>query len=149
VEAGSTAHVRALSYAWFSLNIIGGHFLVPVLLVTFLSSKAKRDATLINFGITLILTSVINCLLSVIKWSLLTPPTTDAPIPRLYANEYVGPEPSKGLCIFQAAGFGASAPTFVPSLLWPVIQALSTLSRSIGGQSLPWPWSSKYGQKPS
>ena len=62
---------------------------------------------------------------------------TDTPISRLYANEYLGPEPSKGLCILQAAGFGASAPTFVPSLLWPVvIQALSTLSRSIGGRSL-------------
>jgi len=68
VEADSTTtHVRALFYAWFSLNIIGGHFLVPVLVTTFLFSKAKRDATLINFGIILILTSVINCLLSVIK----------------------------------------------------------------------------------
>lgn len=69
MEADSTTphHVRALFYAWFSLNIIGGHFMVPVLLVTFLFSKAKRDATLINFGITLVLTSVINCLLLVIK----------------------------------------------------------------------------------
>jgi hypothetical protein len=58
---------RALFDAWFSLNIIGGHLLVPVLVITFLFSEAKRDATLINFGITLILTSVINCLLSVIK----------------------------------------------------------------------------------
>ena len=41
--------------------------MVPVLVVTFIFSKAKRDATLINFGITLVLTSVINCLLSVIE----------------------------------------------------------------------------------
>lgn len=69
MEAGSTTppHVRALFYAWFSLSIIGGHFMVPVLVVTFIFSKAKRDATLINFGITLVLTSVINCLLSVIE----------------------------------------------------------------------------------
>jgi len=59
--------VRALFYALFSLNIIGGHFLIPVLVITFLFSKAKCDATLINFGIILMLTSVINCLLSVIQ----------------------------------------------------------------------------------
>jgi hypothetical protein len=67
VDSTTSPNVRALFYAWFSLNIIGGHFMVPALIVTFLTSKAKRDATLINFGITLILTSVINCLLSVIK----------------------------------------------------------------------------------
>jgi hypothetical protein len=67
-EAASTAppHVRALLDAWFSFHIIGGHFLVPVLITTFLFSKAKRDATLINFGITIILSSITNCLLSVI-----------------------------------------------------------------------------------
>ncbi|KAI0269457.1 hypothetical protein BGY98DRAFT_307056 [Russula aff. rugulosa BPL654] len=108
-------HVRALFYAWFSLNIIGGHFMVPVLLVTFLFSKAKRDATLINFGITLVLTSVINCLL-------------------LYANEYLGPEPSKGLCIFQAAGFGASAPTWAAAALTLVVQIRSRVEL----KSVPW-----------
>jgi len=55
--------VHALFDAWFSLNIIGGHFLVPILILTFLLSKAKRDATLINFAIILVLTSIINCLL--------------------------------------------------------------------------------------
>lgn len=107
-NTGSTTppDVRALFYAWFSLNIIAGHFLVPVLVITFLFSKAKRDATLINFGIILILTSIINCLL-------------------LYTSEYLGPEPSKGLCIFQAAGFGASAPTWAVAALTLVVQIRS------------------------
>ena len=59
-----SSHVRALFDVWFSFHIVGGHFLVPVLIVTFLVSKAKRDATLINFGIMLSLSSVFNCLLS-------------------------------------------------------------------------------------
>ncbi|KAN0125707.1 hypothetical protein V8E52_000914 [Russula decolorans] len=108
-------HVRALFDAWFSLNIIGGHFLVPVLVITFLFSKAKRDATLINFGIILILTSFINCLL-------------------LYTSEYLGPEPSKGLCIFQAAGFGASAPTWAIAALTLVVQIRSKVEL----KTAPW-----------
>jgi hypothetical protein len=65
-DSTTPPHVRALLDAWFLLNIIGGHFLVPILILTFLLSKAKRDATLINIGIILVLTSIINCLLSVI-----------------------------------------------------------------------------------
>jgi hypothetical protein len=57
-------HVRVLLDIWFSIHIVGGHFLIPVLLVTFLFSKAKRDATLVNLGITLSASSVLNCLLS-------------------------------------------------------------------------------------
>jgi len=60
-----SSHVRTLFDVWHSFHIVGGHFLVPVLVVTFLFSKAKRDATLINLGIILSLTSVFNCLLSV------------------------------------------------------------------------------------
>jgi hypothetical protein len=113
-EVASTAplNVRALLDAWFSFHIIGGHFLVPVLITTFLFSKAKRDATLINFGITIILSSITNCLLSVMPCVIPRPPTY-APVSRLYAHEYLGPEPNKTLCIFQAAAFGASAPMFV------------------------------------
>jgi len=58
--------MQVLLDIWFSFHIAGGHFLIPVLLVTFLLSKAKRDATLINLGITLSLSSVFNCLLSVL-----------------------------------------------------------------------------------
>ncbi|KAI0295238.1 hypothetical protein BC826DRAFT_909416 [Russula brevipes] len=86
MQASSTAspHVRVLIEVWFSFQIIGGHFLVPVLIATFLLTKAKRDATLINLGVTLTLSSIFNCLL-------------------LYADQYVGPEPNRRLCIFQAA----------------------------------------------
>ncbi|KAF8483721.1 hypothetical protein DFH94DRAFT_321978 [Russula ochroleuca] len=105
---GSTAppHARALLDVWFSFHIIGGHFLVPVLITTFLFSKARRDATLINFGITIILSSITNCLL-------------------LYAHEYLGPEPNKTLCIFQAAAFGASAPMWSVAALTLVLQIRS------------------------
>ena len=126
-------NVRALLDAWFTFQILGGHVLVPVLVVTFLFSKAKRDATLINFGFTLILSSIANCLLSVIPLCSTTS-AIYAPVSRLYAHEYLGPEPNKSLCIFQAAAFGASAPMFVLSLSRLIYQTLLTLSCPQGGQ---------------
>ncbi|KAI9452810.1 hypothetical protein F5148DRAFT_496358 [Russula earlei] len=81
---------------------------MPVLIVTFLFSKARRDATLINLGITIMLSSICNCLL-------------------LYAHEYLGPEPNKRLCIFQAAAFGANAPMCAVAALTLVIQIRSRL----------------------
>jgi len=60
------SHVQVFLDIWFSFHIVGGHFLIPVLLVTFLLSKAKRDVTLVNLGVTLSLSSVCNCLLSVL-----------------------------------------------------------------------------------
>jgi hypothetical protein len=60
----ASSHVPVLLDIWLSIHIVGGHFLIPVLLVTFLLSKAKRDATLVNLGITLSASSVLNCLLS-------------------------------------------------------------------------------------
>ncbi|KAI0250030.1 hypothetical protein BJV78DRAFT_616409 [Lactifluus subvellereus] len=107
-DASSTVshHLRVLLDVWFSFHIVGGHFLVPALLVTFLFSKARRDATLINLGATLMLSSIGSCLL-------------------LYTNEYLGPEPKKGLCIFQAAIFGASAPMWSIAALTLVLQVRS------------------------
>jgi hypothetical protein len=70
------AHVPVLLDIWFSFHIVGGHFLIPVLLVTFLLSKARRDVTLINLGITLSLSSVFNCLLSVLPRPPPFPPLT-------------------------------------------------------------------------
>ena len=129
-------NVHALLDIWFSFQIIGGHFLVPVLVVTFLFSKAKRDATLMNFGFTLILSSINNCLLSVIPLCSTTS-TIHEPVSRLYAHEYLGPEPNKNLCIFQAAGFSASAPMFVLSLFRLINRARLTLFRPQGGQLPP------------
>ena len=76
MEASSTdlPHLRALFDIYFSFHIVGGHVLIPVLLVTFLLSKAKRDATLINLGMTLMLSSIFSCLLSVVPRVLLLPP---------------------------------------------------------------------------
>jgi hypothetical protein len=137
VETGGAGppNVRALLDTWFTFHILGGHFLVPLLVVTFLFSKAKRDATLINFGFTLILSSIANCLLSVIPLCLTTS-AIYAPVSRLYTHEYLGPEPNKRLCIFQAAAFGASAPMFVLSLFRLIHRPLLTLS-SQGGQLPP------------
>ena len=128
--------MRALLDTWLSFQIIGGHFLVPILVVTFLFSKAKRDATLINFGFTLILCSINNCLLSVIPLCYTTS-TNHESVSRLYAHEYLGPEPNKSLCIFQAAAFGASAPMFVLSLSRLINWARLTHSRSQGCQLSP------------
>jgi hypothetical protein len=85
---------------------------------------------------TLILSSITNCLLSVVPLCS-TSSATHAPVFRFYAHEYLGPEPNKSLCIFQAAAFGASAPMLVLSLFWLIRRAPLTLSRSQGGQSPP------------
>jgi hypothetical protein len=130
MQASSTAspHVRVLIDVWFSFQIIGGHVLVPILIATFLLTKAKRDATLINLGVTLTLSSIFNCLLSVVPR---VPPQaiTHPPDSRLYADQYVGPEPNRRLCIFQAAAFGASAPMFVPALT-PLFSAFNAFTFS-------------------
>ncbi|KAI0302314.1 hypothetical protein B0F90DRAFT_204909 [Multifurca ochricompacta] len=103
-SGSSDSHVRLILNIWFTFQIIGGHFLTPLLLITFLFSKAKRDATLFSLGVTLVLSSICNCLL-------------------LYTNQYLGPEPNKVLCIFQAACFGASAPMLsvaTMALVWQI-----------------------------
>ncbi|KAH9965477.1 hypothetical protein BC827DRAFT_859959 [Russula dissimulans] len=111
-DAGSSVqhvqHVRVLFAVWFSFQIVGGHFLIPILIVTFLLRKARRDATLINFGMTITLTSISNCLL-------------------LYTHQYLGPEPNKTLCIVQAATFGASAPMCSVATLTTVVQIRSRM----------------------
>lgn len=62
----SPSAARVLIDIWITFQTVGGHFLTPILIATFLFSKAKRDSTLINLGLTFVLTSVFNCLLSVV-----------------------------------------------------------------------------------
>lgn len=54
-----------------------------------------------------------------------------------YMHMNTGPEPNNRLYIIQAAAFDPSAPIFVLSLFRLIHEALSTLSRSLGGQLLP------------
>ncbi|KAI0319263.1 hypothetical protein OF83DRAFT_1170343 [Amylostereum chailletii] len=94
--------------AWFTLNIIGGHFLLPILVATFLFTKARRDVTLINLLITMILTSVFSCLL-------------------LYTGEYMGTPPNKSLCLFQAATVNAGPPMWSTAIVVFVLYIWSSI----------------------
>ncbi|KAI0262171.1 hypothetical protein BC834DRAFT_845160 [Gloeopeniophorella convolvens] len=116
-----TPYVRTLLDLWFTFHIVGGHFLIPVLLATFLFSQAKRDAALINLGLTFSLMSVFNCLL-------------------LYANQYVGPEPNKTLCIFQAAAFDAGPPMWGAAIFALVVQVWTKVEAVFGKERKPLRW---------
>ncbi|KAH9976123.1 hypothetical protein BGW80DRAFT_1291502 [Lactifluus volemus] len=101
-----THHLQVLFDVWFGFHIAGSQVLLPILLATFMFTKARRDATLINLGAALMLSSICNCLL-------------------LYTNEYLGPEPKKPLCVLQAAGFGASGPMWSVAALTLILQIRS------------------------
>lgn len=111
----SPSAARVLIDIWITFQTVGGHFLTPILIATFLFSKAKRDSTLINLGLTFVLTSVFNCLL-------------------FYTNQYYGPEPNKRLCIVQAAAFTASAPMMSTAALFLIIQVRAR----IGMKPMKW-----------
>ena len=128
--SGMVSHLRALFDVWFSLHIVGGHFLVPVLIVTFLFSKAKRDATLINCGITLSLSSVFNCLLSVsFSFIHLYPPSLTHLLQDSTQTNTLDPNQTKHCASFkpQHLAHAPPCPSF-PILSWPI--PLSTGLRS-------------------
>ncbi|THH20101.1 hypothetical protein EW146_g1178 [Bondarzewia mesenterica] len=116
------AHAQAKLAAWFSLQIVGGQVLMPLLVATFVLSKtARRDPTLVNLCGTFILTGFCGCLL-------------------LYAGKATGPEPSKGLCAFQAAVIVAGPPTWSIALLSLVFQTWNALDTDITKRPLTRPW---------
>jgi hypothetical protein len=104
-------------------------------------TKARRDATLINLGATLMMSSICSCLLSVVSPNRALPLISTHPYQSLYTNEYLGPEPNKPLCILQAAAFGASGPMFV--LLSHFVSGILNKAHfdfffgSVGGPLLP------------
>ncbi|TFK52629.1 hypothetical protein OE88DRAFT_1734599 [Heliocybe sulcata] len=95
--------------AYLFFQVISSHLLLPILTSTFIFSKyAKRPATLISMCFTWILSGVVSSML-------------------LYAGEFRGPEPQKGLCIAQAALLNGTVPMWSVALLAFVIQVRSAL----------------------
>ncbi|KAI0262173.1 hypothetical protein BC834DRAFT_400412 [Gloeopeniophorella convolvens] len=98
---------------YFFFQLLGGHILMPLLVGTFMFSRARRDITLVNLCTTFIITAICSCLL-------------------LYTGEFQGPEPDKVLCMFQSAAVDASPPMWVTALLafvyhmWRVVDPNST-----------------------
>ncbi|KAI0046453.1 hypothetical protein FA95DRAFT_1371500 [Auriscalpium vulgare] len=108
---------------WFTFHIIGGHILLPILVITFIFSRAKRGVPLINLAATFSLGSVCACLL-------------------LYADEYDGPRPDSSLCLFQAATMCASGPMYATATLTLVLHMRTSMDKLFGvklrKEGLPW-----------
>ncbi|KAF9483477.1 hypothetical protein BDN70DRAFT_302431 [Pholiota conissans] len=84
---------------WIFFNLIFNTIFLPLLVVTFIFSKrAKRHPALVNLCITWIFSGEFAVLL-------------------FYANQHVGPEPSKGLCIAQASLLYGIIPMWSVSVL--------------------------------
>ncbi|KAJ6500745.1 hypothetical protein C8R45DRAFT_1210471 [Mycena sanguinolenta] len=82
---GTQAHQIASIAGFMFLQIFGGHFEIPLLLLTgVFSKKVQRHPLLVNFWVTWIIYTTSFTLL-------------------LYAGKQVGPEPPIELCVMQAA----------------------------------------------
>ncbi|KAI0060551.1 hypothetical protein BV25DRAFT_944330 [Artomyces pyxidatus] len=103
---------------WFFFQISAGHVLLPILVATFLFSKAKRDITLVNLCATFIVTGICACLL-------------------LYAGQYKGPQPDKVLCMFQAATTNACSPMWGIALLAFVLYMRDAADKTPGKRPTP------------
>ncbi|KAF7331220.1 hypothetical protein MSAN_02440800 [Mycena sanguinolenta] len=119
---GTQARQNASIAAFMFLQILGGHFGIPLLLLTsVLSKKVQRHPMLVNFWVT---------------WIIYTTSFTLV----LYAGKQVGPEPPIELCVIQAAfiyGSVIMAPMAGLALvlhLWFSLQsAKDGLGRTAGG----------------
>ncbi|KAJ6500744.1 hypothetical protein C8R45DRAFT_978971 [Mycena sanguinolenta] len=115
---GTRAQQNASIAGFMFLQIFGGHFGIPLLLLTSVfSKKVQRHPMLVNFWVTWIIYTTSFTLL-------------------LYAGKQVGPEPPVELCVMQAAFiYGAVAMTSMAGLsvvlhLWFSLQSTSgTLGR--------------------
>ncbi|KAI0060550.1 hypothetical protein BV25DRAFT_1827732 [Artomyces pyxidatus] len=113
--------VPASVIVWLVFQIAGPQVLLPILIGTFLFSKARRDVTLINLAATFCVSGVCGSLL-------------------LYTNEFVGPEPNKSLCIFQAAAVDASPPMWATAALALVLHVRFTVKEFLGMRTQGMPW---------
>ncbi|KAI5123861.1 hypothetical protein M0805_005678 [Coniferiporia weirii] len=76
---------------FFLLQILGGHIGVPIILLTlFVAKGVRRHPMLVNFLATWVIYSTSFCIL-------------------LYLGKQFGPEPPKGICIFQASSIYGTA----------------------------------------
>ncbi|KAJ7215302.1 hypothetical protein B0H12DRAFT_355316 [Mycena haematopus] len=119
---GTQAHRNALIAGFMFLQIFGGHFGMPLLLLTTaISKKVQRHPMLINFFVI---------------WAIYTTSFTLV----LYAGKQVGPEPPIELCVMQAAFiYGAPVMASMAGLafvlhLWFSLQTgKGVLARAAGG----------------
>ncbi|KAG8847504.1 hypothetical protein FRB91_011718 [Serendipita sp. 411] len=96
----------SLLWGFFSLHIIGGHILIPILLIlSFVRKNVTRNYVFINFCITWILYSITFCFLWVttVLRICLHGITDRYCLNRLYAGEQTGPKPHWNICRTQAA----------------------------------------------
>ncbi|KAH8119186.1 hypothetical protein DFH11DRAFT_427971 [Phellopilus nigrolimitatus] len=107
---------------FFVLQILGGHVGVPSVLVTLFYAKGlRRHPMLINFLVTWVIYSTSFCVL-------------------LYLGKQFGPEPTYGLCVFQASAiYGTAVMTATAGLsfvlnLWLTLRAMSN-NKSVVDQS--------------
>jgi hypothetical protein len=60
---GSGGGWTYLIVLWFTLHIVAGHVLLPILIATFTFTGTKRHITLVNLCIVFVFTSISSCLL--------------------------------------------------------------------------------------
>jgi len=104
--------------AWTVFQVAGGQVLLPILVATFLFSRATRHPTIINMCITWILSSIVSCLL-------------------FYSGEYHHlPEGSASpLCIAQASLVFAIPPMLAASAFGAIYHVWFTVSSTLKGQA--------------
>jgi len=101
-----------LMRVYLALQIIPSHIGLPLLVITFLFSKAKRHPTLINVCISWILSGIFSVML-------------------LYAGQNSGPEPSQALCITQTSLLYGVIPMWSVAILMLVYYVWTFYGRRI------------------
>ncbi|EIN12736.1 hypothetical protein PUNSTDRAFT_111132 [Punctularia strigosozonata HHB-11173 SS5] len=115
VKRANAQELGASATTWLDiylfLQILPGHFLLPLLAGTFLFSKtAVRHATLINVVIIFIFTDIVSCFL-------------------LYAGKTTGPQPSQTLCIAQLSLLNGLTAAWAVSISMLVLNIWFTFKR--------------------
>ncbi|KZW03923.1 hypothetical protein EXIGLDRAFT_827865, partial [Exidia glandulosa HHB12029] len=90
------------------LNLAPSHFFLPLLVITLLLARARRNVLLVNACITWIITGLVSCIL-------------------LYSGHQTGPEPPTMVCISQASLLYAVPPMVATSILALVFQVWNNL----------------------
>ncbi|PPQ72661.1 hypothetical protein CVT26_004327 [Gymnopilus dilepis] len=115
-----TGQAGPILYAWIYFNLIVNTILLPLLVATFIFSRARRHPTLVNVCITWIFSGVFAILL-------------------FYANQVKRTNPSAPLCIAQAALLFGITPMWsvaIFMLFYFMAMAVRCDSRTLGGWKL-------------